>query len=87
MRAFCEVQNYLETQVDTLLDGLRAAGNADRGYRQLQFDAAVRFCGKIFGTEYADTLKKAVEVALASDRKAAAGKQAAAAKQATAAKA
>jgi hypothetical protein len=80
MRAFSEVQNYLETQVDVLLDGLRAAGTADRGYRQSQFDAAVRFCGKIFGNEYAETLKKAAQVGLASDRKAAAAKQAAAAK-------
>jgi hypothetical protein len=80
MRAFTEVQNYLETQIDTLLDGLRAAGKADRSYRQSQFDAAVRFCGKIFGTDYAETLKKASEVALASDRKVAAAKQAAAAK-------
>jgi hypothetical protein len=80
MRAFTEVQNYLETQIDTLLDGLRAAGKAERGYRQSQFDAALRFCGKIFGNEYAETLKKASEVALASDRKVAAAKQAAAAK-------
>jgi hypothetical protein len=80
MRAFSEVQNYLETQIDTLLDGLRTAGKADRSYRQSQFDAAVRFCGKIFGGEYAETLKKAAEVALASDRKPAPGTQAAAAK-------
>jgi hypothetical protein len=80
MRAFSEVQNYLETQVDSLLDGLRAAGKADRSYRQSQFDAALRFCGKIFGAEYAETLRKAAEVALARDRKAAAAKQAAAAR-------
>jgi len=80
MRAFTEVQNYLETQIDTLLDGLRAAGKAERAYRQSQFDAAVRFCGKIYGVDYAETLKKASEVALASDRKVAAAKQAAAAK-------
>jgi hypothetical protein len=80
MRAFTEVQNYLETQVTTLLDGLRTAGKSDRGYRQSQFDAAVRFCGKIFGAEYADTLNKAAEVAQASERKAAAASKLAAAK-------
>jgi hypothetical protein len=80
MRAFSEVQNYLETQVDTLLDGLRAAGKGDRSYRQSQFDAAVRFCGKIFGAEYAETLTKAATVALASERKAAAAAKVAAAK-------
>ena len=75
-RAFSEVQNYLETHTDPLLDGLRTAGNADRSYRQSQFDAAVRFCGKIFGPEYAQTLTKAAEVALAKERKAAAAAKA-----------
>jgi hypothetical protein len=74
MRAFSEVQNYLEGHTDVLLDGLRTAGKADRSYRQSQFDAAVRFCGKVFGPEYAETLTKAAEVALASERKAAAAK-------------
>ncbi len=77
MRAFSEVQNYLETHVDTLLDVLRTAGKADRSYRQSQFDAAVRFCGKIFGPEYAETLTKAAEVALANERKVAERKAAA----------
>ena len=72
MRAFSEVQNYLETHVEPLLDGLRAAGKAERSYRQSQFDAAVRFCAKVFGPEYAETLTKAADVAVASERKAAA---------------
>ena len=72
MRAFSEVQNYLESHVEPLLDGVRAAGKTDLSYRQSQFDAAVRFCDKIFGAEYAETLTKAAEVALASERKAAA---------------
>jgi hypothetical protein len=70
MRSFTEVQNYLETHVQQLLDGLRSAGKVDRSYRQSQFDAAVRFCGKIFGAEYAETLIKAADVAVASERKA-----------------
>ena len=77
-RAFSEVQNYLETHTDPLLDGLRTAGKADRSYRQSQFDAAVRFCGKVFGPEYADTLTKAAEAALARERKAAAAAKASA---------
>ena len=55
-----------------MLEGLREAGKADRSYRQSQFDAAVRFCAKIFGPEYAETLTKAAEVAVANERKAAA---------------
>jgi hypothetical protein len=74
MRAFSEVQNYLETHAELLLEGLRTAGKGDRGYRQSQFDAAVRFCNKVFGAEYAETLTKAAEVARANERKAAAAK-------------
>jgi hypothetical protein len=72
MRAFSEVQNYLETHVEPLLEGLRQAGSGDRSYRQSQFDAAVRFCAKVFGAEYAETLTKAADVAVANERKAAA---------------
>jgi hypothetical protein len=76
MRSFTEVQNYLESQVQQLLEGLRTAGKTDRGYRQSQFDAAVRFCGKIFGPEYAQTLTKAAAVAQAKERQAAAAAKA-----------
>ena len=69
MRAFSEVQNYLETHVEPLLEGLRMAGKTDRSYRQSQFDAAVRFCSKVFGAEYAQTLVKAADVARATERK------------------
>ena len=74
MRAFSEVQNYLETHSDQLLEGLRQASNSERSYRQGQFDACVRFCAKIFGEEYAETLIKAADVAVANERKAAAAK-------------
>ena len=76
MRSFSEVQNYLETHVEPLLEGLRMAGKTDRGFRKSQFDAAVRFCSKVFGPEYADTLIKAADVAAASERKAAAAAKA-----------
>jgi len=68
------VQHYLETHVEQLLDGLRMAGKTDRAYRRSQFDATVRFCAKIFGEEYAETLAKAADVAVAGERKAAAAK-------------
>jgi len=72
MRAYSEVQNYLETHVEQLLEGLRTSVKTDRSYRQSQFDAAARFCAKIFGQEYAETLVKAGEVAVANERKVAA---------------
>lgn len=70
MRSFSEVQNYLETHVEPLLDGLRTATKTDRSFRKSQFDAAVRFCGRVFGAEYAQTLIKAADVAVMSERKA-----------------
>jgi hypothetical protein len=69
-RAYSELHHYLDTGTQTLLDGLRAAGPQDRSFRQSQVDAAVRFCAKIFGREYASLLAKAAEVAAQSERKA-----------------
>jgi hypothetical protein len=71
-RAFGELQQYLDTGTQTLLDALRVAGPQDRPFRQSQVDAAVRFCAKIFGREYASLLSKAAEVAAHSERKSAA---------------
>jgi hypothetical protein len=62
-RAHGELQQYLDTGTKTLLEGLRSAGGADRPFRQSQVDAAVRFCGIVFGQEYASLLTKAAEVA------------------------
>jgi len=67
-RAFSELQQYLDSGMRALLDGLRHAGTADRSFRQSQVDAAVRFCAKVFGPEYASLLDKAAEVATASER-------------------
>ena len=63
LRAFSELQQYLDTGTHTLLDALRSASKAERPYRQSQVDAAVRFCAQIFGQEYAALLAKAAEVA------------------------
>jgi hypothetical protein len=71
-RCFSELQQYLDTGTQTLLDGLRGCGQSERRFRQSQVDAAVRFCAKVFGQEYASLLTKAAEVAAQSERKAAA---------------
>ena len=62
-RTYSELQQYLDTGIRSLLDGLRHSGATDRSFRQSQVDAAVRFCGKVFGQEYAALLDKAAEVA------------------------
>jgi hypothetical protein len=69
-RAFSELQQYLDCGMQALLDGLRHAGTGDRSFRQSQVDAAVRYCAKVFGPEYASLLDKTAEVATASERKA-----------------
>jgi hypothetical protein len=70
LRASAELQKCLDTGTQTLLDGLRSGEPAERPFRQSQVDAAVRFCGKVFGAEYAALLGKAAEVAGSGERKA-----------------
>jgi hypothetical protein len=62
-RTFNELQQVLDSGTPTLLDALRGAGGGERPFRQSQIDAAVRFCAKVFGQEYASLLTKAAEVA------------------------
>jgi hypothetical protein len=68
-RTFNELQQFLDTGTRTLLDALRGANDGERPFRQSQVDAAVRFCAKVFGQEYASLLAKAVDVASHSERK------------------
>jgi hypothetical protein len=68
-RIFSEIQQYLDSGTRALLDGLRHAGEVDRRFRQSQVDAAVRFCAKVFGQDYAALLGKAAEVAGSAERK------------------
>jgi hypothetical protein len=74
MRTYSELVQYLESGTKILLDVLRHADNAERPFRQSQFDAAVRFCRVVFGADYAGILAKAADVAVqgaAGERKAA----------------
>lgn len=72
LRAYSELEQYLDSGPRTLVEGLRGADAADRAFRQLQVEAAVRFCAKVFGPQYAALLVKAAEVAVNSERKTAA---------------
>lgn len=63
MRAYSELQQYLETGTKVLLDSLRHAGEADGPFRQSQVDAAIRLCRIVFGSDYAALLAKAAEIA------------------------
>ena len=70
-RTLTELRQYLDNGTRALLESLRHAGEADRSFRQSQVDAAVRFCAKVFGREYAVLLGKAAEVAGAAESRAA----------------
>lgn len=71
-RSCQDLEQYLDTGTQSLIDGLRAAGPAEYPFRQSQVQAAIRFCAKLFGQEYAALLTKAAEVAAQRDRKVAA---------------
>jgi hypothetical protein len=68
-RSFSELQQFLDQSTRSLIDALRHAGDTDRGFRRSQADAAVRFCRKTFGPDYAATLTKAAELAGHAERK------------------
>src|SRR5262249_24383916 len=70
-RVFSELQKSLDFGTQALLDQLRQSSGAERSFRQSQIDAAVRFCVKVFGDEYASQIAKAAEVAVQAERKAA----------------
>jgi hypothetical protein len=70
-RVFNELQQSLDSGTHALLDALRHANDRERAFRQSQVDAAVRFCAKVFGQEYASLIAKAADVASQSERKAA----------------
>jgi hypothetical protein len=71
LRAYSELQHYLDTRTPALVESLRNGEEAGRTFRRSQVDAAVRFCAEVFGQEYAATLAKSAELAANSERKAA----------------
>jgi hypothetical protein len=72
-RVHSDLQNYFDSGMQVLLDRLRASPEAERSFRQSQVDAAVKFCAKLFGDDFASTLAKAAGVAAKSEQKAARG--------------
>ena len=70
-RVHSELRTYFDNGTDILLERLRASPPAERALRQSQVDAAIRFCAKLFGAEYAGTLARAADVAAKGEPKAA----------------
>lgn len=70
LRAYSELQQYVEKATETLLESLRTSDPKVRAYRQMQMQAAVRFCDVLFGPDYASLMSKAAEMAKPVERKA-----------------
>jgi hypothetical protein len=72
-RVHSDLQNFFDTGTQVLLDRLRSSPPGERSFRQSQVDAAVKFCAKLFGEDFASTLAKAAGVAGRGEAKAARG--------------
>ncbi|MFZ5690692.1 MAG: hypothetical protein ACOY5F_05495 [Pseudomonadota bacterium] len=70
-RTWSDLEQYLDPATASLVENLRVAGDSDRTFRQSQLDAAVRFCRKVFGEDYAAMMLKARDIAAAAERKSA----------------
>jgi len=69
LRSFSELQHYLESATEALVESLRHASGKVRTFRHAQVELAIRFCEVIFGHDYAALMTKASEVALAGEKK------------------
>ena len=70
-RVTSELQNHFDGGTQVLLDRLRTSPPADRSFRQSQVDAAVKFSAILFGSDYANLLAKAADIAAKGEQKAA----------------
>ena len=69
LRTYSDLQQYVEKATEALVESLRAGDVRARAYRQMQANAAVRFCEALFGREYASLMGRAVDSALTAERK------------------
>ena len=69
LRAYTELQQYVETATENLVESLRATDPQVRAFRQMQMQAAIRFCDVLFGPDYATLMRKAAEMARPAERK------------------
>lgn len=73
LRTYSDLQQYTEAATQALVESLRASDPKTRPFRQMQVEAATRFCGLLFGDDYAALMRKAAEMAMSGERKARAG--------------
>ena len=69
LRTYSDLQHYVEHSTESLVQSLRSVDIKTRAYRQMQVQAAIRFCDVLFGHDYASLMSRAAENALADERK------------------
>jgi hypothetical protein len=69
LRTYTDLQQYVEKATEALVQSLRGGDARARAYRQSQVTAAIRFCGVLFGQDYAALMSRAAESATSGERK------------------
>jgi hypothetical protein len=69
LRTYSDLQHYVEQSTEALVESLRSADSKTRPYRQMQTQAAIRFCEVLFGHDYASLMSRAAENAVIGERK------------------
>ncbi len=59
LRAYTELQHYVEKATETLVESLRTHDQKVKAFRLMQMEAAIRFCNVLFGPDYASLMSKA----------------------------
>ncbi len=68
LRTYSDLQQYVEKSTEALVQSLRSGDVRTRRYRQMQVQAAIRFCELLFGQDYAALMGRAAEQALTGER-------------------
>jgi hypothetical protein len=61
LRTYSDLQHYVERSTEALVQSLRGGDAKARAYRQMQAQAAIRFCEVLFGRDYAALMSRAAE--------------------------
>jgi hypothetical protein len=61
LRTYSDLQHYVERSTEALVQSLRGGDAKVRAYRQMQVQAAIRFCEVLFGRDYASLMNRAAE--------------------------
>lgn len=69
LRSYSELQQYVESATQTLMESLRSPDPTIRAYRLMQMQAAIRFCDVMFGPDYASLMRRAAEMIKPAEKK------------------